>query len=181
MFSFTACSRLFGLHHLQQSRYMFFNVCCCIANFHHQCWFQFIYMNLNHKWLVRMEYFSFVCLASCAHPLRGMVEHFLPGWVKLAAVLLQQPLLGQGNCLLGCPQNFHSPLELLCGFLCFNLGLDFTTEKTNIKILLQQLLSGEYYFWEAQGFTINLQISLHEKATKVEEMTENFVPSTVAA
>ena len=54
-----------------------------------------------------------------------MVEHFLPGGVKLAAVLLQQPLLGQGDGFLGCPQDLHRPLELLSGFLGFNLGLEF--------------------------------------------------------
>ncbi len=54
-----------------------------------------------------------------------MVEHFLPGRVKLAAVLLQQPLLCQGDGLLSCPQDFHRPLELLSGLLGFNLGLEF--------------------------------------------------------
>lgn len=54
-----------------------------------------------------------------------MVEHFLPGGVKLAAVLLQQPLLGQGDGLLGRPQDLHRSLELLSGFLGFYLGLGF--------------------------------------------------------
>lgn len=54
-----------------------------------------------------------------------MVEHFLPGGVKLAAVLLQQPLFGQGDGLLRCPQDLHRPLELLSGLLGFNLGLEF--------------------------------------------------------
>ena len=53
-----------------------------------------------------------------------MVKHFLPGGVKLAAVLLQQPLLGQGDGLLGGPQELHRPLELLSGLLGFNLGLE---------------------------------------------------------
>lgn len=53
-----------------------------------------------------------------------MVEHFLPGRVKLAAVLLQQPLLGQGDGLLGRPQDLHRPLELLSGLLGFDLGLE---------------------------------------------------------
>lgn len=54
-----------------------------------------------------------------------MVEHFLPGGVKLAAVLLQQSLLSQGDGLLGCPQDLHRPLEFLSGLLGFNLRLDF--------------------------------------------------------
>lgn len=54
-----------------------------------------------------------------------MVEHFLPGGVKLAALLLEQPLLGEGDCFLGCPQDLHCPLELLSGLLGFDLGLRF--------------------------------------------------------
>lgn len=54
-----------------------------------------------------------------------MVEHFLPGGVKLTAVLLQQPLLSQGDGLLGCPQDLHRPLEFLSGLLGFNLCLKF--------------------------------------------------------
>lgn len=59
------------------------------------------------------------------YPLCGMVEHFLPGGVKLTAVLLQQPLLSQGDGLLGCPQDLHRPLEFLSGLLGFNLCLKF--------------------------------------------------------
>lgn len=54
-----------------------------------------------------------------------MVEHFLPGGIKLAAVLLQQPLLRQGDGLLGGPQDLHRPLELLSCLLGFNLRLQF--------------------------------------------------------
>lgn len=54
-----------------------------------------------------------------------MVEHFLPGRVELSAVLLQQPLLGQGYCLLGRPQDLNCPLKLLGGLLGFKLGLEF--------------------------------------------------------
>lgn len=52
-----------------------------------------------------------------------MVEHFLPGGVELTAVLLQQPLLGQGDGLLGRAQDLHGPLELLSGILGLDLGL----------------------------------------------------------
>lgn len=52
-----------------------------------------------------------------------MVEHFLPGGVELAAVLLQQPLLGQGDGLLRRPQDLHRALELLRGLLGLDLSL----------------------------------------------------------
>ena len=68
-------------------------------------------------------YFS--CLASRSYPLCGVVEHFLPGGIKLATVLLQQPLLRQGDGLLGGPQDLHRSLELLSCLLGFNLGLQF--------------------------------------------------------
>lgn len=61
----------------------------------------------------------------CFYPLCGMVEHFLPGGVELAAVLFQQPLLSQSNGLLGCAQDLHCPLELLSGLLGLNLCLKF--------------------------------------------------------
>lgn len=67
-----------------------------------------------------------------------MVEHFLPGGVKLTAVLLQQPLLSQGDGLLRCPQNLHRPLKLLSGLLGFNLGLKFKREGGNRVILAQR-------------------------------------------
>lgn len=57
------------------------------------------------------------------YPLSGVVEHFLPGGVELAAVLLQQPLLGQGDGLLRCPQDLHRALELLRGLLGLDLSL----------------------------------------------------------
>lgn len=56
-----------------------------------------------------------------------MVKHFLPGRVKLTAVLLQ-PLLSQSDGLFGCPQDFHCSLELLSGLLGFNLGLQIGVE-----------------------------------------------------
>ena len=52
-----------------------------------------------------------------AHPLGGVVEHLLPGRVELPVVLLQQPLLGQGDGLLGGPQHLRRPLEVLGGLL----------------------------------------------------------------
>lgn len=58
-----------------------------------------------------------------------MVEHFLPGGVKLTAVLLQEPLLGQGDGLLGRSQDLHRPLKLLSGFLGFNLSLQFQKQE----------------------------------------------------
>lgn len=59
------------------------------------------------------------------YSLCGVVKHFLPGGVKLPGVLLEQPLLGQGDGLLGCPQDLHRPLEFLSGLLSFNLSLEF--------------------------------------------------------
>ena len=52
-----------------------------------------------------------------------MVEHFLPGGVELTAVLLQQPLLSQGDGLLGRPQDLHRTLELQRGLLGLDLSL----------------------------------------------------------
>lgn len=62
-------------------------------------------------------------LAPHVYPLSSVVEHFLPGGVELTAVLLQQPLLGQGDGLLGCPQDLHGTLELLRGLLGLDLSL----------------------------------------------------------
>lgn len=58
-----------------------------------------------------------------AYPLSSMIQHFLPSRVKLPFVILQQPLLSQGDCFLGCTEHFRGPLEVLCGFLCFQLSL----------------------------------------------------------
>lgn len=58
-----------------------------------------------------------------------MVEHFLPGGVELAAVLLQEPLLGQGDSLLGRTEDLHRPLKLLSGLLGFNLSLQIQKEQ----------------------------------------------------
>lgn len=84
-----------------------------------------------------------------------MVEHFLPGGVKLAAVLLQQPLLSQGDGLLRCPQNLHRPLKLLSGLLGFNLRLKFKRkevivsyqrgENHQLKNAILHELSGDKY------------------------------------
>lgn len=58
-----------------------------------------------------------------------MVEHFLPGGVELAAVLLQEPLLSQGDSLLGRTEDLHRPLKLLSGLLGFNLSLQIQKEQ----------------------------------------------------
>lgn len=58
-----------------------------------------------------------------SHPLGGMVEHLLPGRVKLPAVLLQQTLLGQSDGFLRGPEDLDGPLILLRGSLSFNLSL----------------------------------------------------------
>lgn len=61
-----------------------------------------------------------------------MVEHFLPGRVELAAVLLQEPLLGQGDSLLGRTEDLHRPLKLLSGLLGFNLSLQIQKEQKKL-------------------------------------------------
>lgn len=71
--------------------------------------------------------------ASRSYPLGGVVEHLLPGGVELPAVLLQQPLLGQGDGLLGRPQDLDRPLELLSGLLGFDLGLEDRREESVIR------------------------------------------------
>lgn len=52
-----------------------------------------------------------------------MVQHLLPGRVKLPVVLLQEPLLGQGDGFLCCPQNLSGSLKVLGGLLGLQLGL----------------------------------------------------------
>lgn len=58
------------------------------------------------------------------HPLRSVVEHLLPRRVELPLVVLQQPLFGQSDGLLGRTQHLSGPLEVLCGPLCFQLSLE---------------------------------------------------------
>lgn len=58
-----------------------------------------------------------------SYPLSGVVQHLLPSGVKLSFVILQQPLLGQGDGLLGSTEHLGGPLEVLCGFLSFQLSL----------------------------------------------------------
>lgn len=82
------------------------------------------------------------------HPLGGMVEHFLPGRVKLAAVLLEQPLLGQGDGLLGGPQDLHRPLELLGGLLGFHLGLK---EDKRTCCMISYVVSSKKNKWISDG------------------------------
>lgn len=67
--------------------------------------------------------------SSFPHPLGGVVQHLLPGRVKLPVVLLQQPLLGQGDGLLRRPQDLSGSLEVLCGFLGLQLSLEDTHTK----------------------------------------------------
>lgn len=57
------------------------------------------------------------------HSLCCVVEHLLPGRVKLPLIILQQPLFSQGDGLFGCLQYLRGPLEVLCGSLCFQLSL----------------------------------------------------------
>lgn len=71
-----------------------------------------------------------------SHPLCCMVEHFLPGGVELAAVLLQESLLGQGDGLLGGSQNLHRPLKLLSGLLGFNLSLQIQKGQKKLYCLI---------------------------------------------
>lgn len=61
-----------------------------------------------------------------AHPLGGMVQHLLPGWIKLPVVLLQKSLLSQRDGLLRCSQHLCGFLEVLRGLLCLQLGLNTT-------------------------------------------------------
>lgn len=58
-----------------------------------------------------------------ADPLRGVVEHLLPGRVKLPAVLLSEALLGQRDGLFGGAKDLGGSLEVLRGLLGFQLGL----------------------------------------------------------
>lgn len=73
----------------------------------------------------------FLAAAPRVYPLSSVVEHFLPGGVELTAVLLQQPLLGQGDGLLGCPQDLHGTLELLRGLLGLDLSLRIRSTLTS--------------------------------------------------
>lgn len=52
-----------------------------------------------------------------------MIQHLLPRRVELPFVILQQPLLSQGDGLLGSAEHLGGPLEVLCGFLSFQLSL----------------------------------------------------------
>lgn len=61
--------------------------------------------------------------ASFYYPLSSVVEHLLPGRVKLALVILQQPLLCKGNGLFGSTQHFRGPLEVLSRPLSLQLSL----------------------------------------------------------
>lgn len=61
-----------------------------------------------------------------AHPLGGVVQHLLPGWIKLPVVLLQKSLLSQRDGLLRCPQHLCGFLEVLRGLLGLQLGLNTT-------------------------------------------------------
>ena len=72
-----------------------------------------------------------------------MVEHFLPGGVKLAALLLEEPLLGEGYGFLGRPQDLHGPLELLSGLLGFNLGLGVQGEGSLLSFQEQKVAAGK--------------------------------------
>lgn len=58
------------------------------------------------------------------HPLGGVIQHLLPGRVKLPVVLLQEPLLGQGDGLLGCSEDLGGSLEVLSGLLGLQLSLE---------------------------------------------------------
>lgn len=58
-----------------------------------------------------------------SYPLSSMIQHLLPSRVKLSFVILQQPLLSQGDGLLGSTEHLSGPLEVLCGFLSFQLSL----------------------------------------------------------
>lgn len=57
------------------------------------------------------------------HPLSGMVQHLLPGWVKVTLVFLHQPLFSKGDSLFGSPKHFSSSLEVLCCPLGLKLSL----------------------------------------------------------
>lgn len=58
-----------------------------------------------------------------SYPLGGVIQHLLPGGVELSLVILQQPLLSQGDGFLGGTEHLCGPLEVLCGFLSFQLSL----------------------------------------------------------
>lgn len=71
-----ACSRLLGLHHLKKKKKIKMRAFC----FHQTRGFDFPPVTNCLKRIL---------LFFGSHPLRCMVEHFLPGGVKLTAVLLQ--------------------------------------------------------------------------------------------
>lgn len=49
----------------------------------------------------------------------------------MVVVLLQEPLLSQGDGLLGRPQDLRGPLEVLGGCLGLQLGLNTTQHNTH--------------------------------------------------
>lgn len=57
------------------------------------------------------------------HSLSGMVQHLLPGRVKVPLVFLHQPLFSQGDGLFGSPKHFSGSLEVLCCPLGLKLSL----------------------------------------------------------
>lgn len=65
------------------------------------------------------------------YPLCSMVEHLLPGRVKLTFVILQQPLLSKWNSLLCSTQHFGCPLKILSRSLGFQLCLKI--EKSGLE------------------------------------------------
>lgn len=61
--------------------------------------------------------------ASLYYPLSSVVEHLLPGRVKLTLVIFQQPLLSKRNGLLCSTQHFSGPLKVLGRSLSLQLCL----------------------------------------------------------
>lgn len=57
------------------------------------------------------------------YPLSGVVQHLLPGRIKVPLVFLQQPLFGQGDGLFGSPEHLSGSLEVLCCPLGLKLSL----------------------------------------------------------
>lgn len=57
------------------------------------------------------------------YPLSGVVEHLLPGRVKLTLVIFQQPLLSERNGLFGSTQHLRGPLKVLSRPLSLQLCL----------------------------------------------------------
>lgn len=100
---------------------------------------------------------SLSCFLS--HPLGGVVEHLLPGWVKLPAVLLQKSLLGQSDGFFGCSQDLYGSLEFLCGSLSFHLSLLETHKKRHMSepVFTHALISG----LACKGMWLECPLSLH--------------------